>query len=83
LPQHAVIKHWGRSGFSSFGSRIKVRCTLIVKQLRNPQRFIPPNVTCKAGKLTHNQALSVFTTANATQHKPKELDSLPTLLKNN
>ena len=33
------IKHWGLSGYVNSISRIKVYCTLIVKYLRNPQRF--------------------------------------------
>ena len=33
-----------RSGYLSFGSRIKVCYTLIVKYIRIPQRFIPPSV---------------------------------------
>ena len=42
------IKHWGLSSYASCISRIKVRCTLIVKCSVIPNDFIPPTVRHKA-----------------------------------
>ena len=36
LKHNTGIKHWGRSGYSNIGSRIKVCCTLIVKWPKSP-----------------------------------------------
>ncbi len=69
-------KTLGRNGYLSFGSRIIVHSTLIVKSLRNPQRFIPPPLSLSVKRQpTHIQAHLVLPdTQSRPFAKPKELE---------